>query len=85
MQANTRNRTLLFGSTIVVVVIAALLLVSAEFMSDSGLSGLRSAAIVPFLAWLVYGNALVLRVCLEPVARPEPVADFKPSAASTSG
>ena len=69
---------------LLIVALAALLVVSREFMGDSRLSGLRSAAIVPFLAWLAYGESLVLRVCLEPVARPQPVAGLSLSAAPTT-
>ncbi|MCZ6544704.1 MAG: hypothetical protein O6913_03240 [Chloroflexi bacterium] len=72
-------------AALLIATLGPLVIVSSEFISDSRLSGLRSAAIVPFLAWLVYGNALVLRLCLEPVARPKPAAGVSTFATPTSG
>ena len=68
---------------LLIVALAALLVVSREFMSESPLSASRSATIVPFLAWLAYGQYLVLRVCLEPVVRPQRVTGVSLSAAPT--
>ena len=68
---------------LLIVALAVLLVVSREFMSESPLSASRSATIVPFLAWLAYGQYLVLRVCLEPVVRPQRVTGVSLSAAPT--
>ena len=87
MLAVTRVRwPRIIRGVLLIVALAALLVVSREFMGDpfAPPSGLRSAAIVPFLAWLIYGQSLVLRVCLEPVARPQPVAGVRLSAAPTT-
>ena len=44
-----------------------------RFMEHTDLPALREAVVFPFLAWLVYGEFLALRVGLEPAAANAPI------------